>query len=114
LRQQRIELHHAAARAELVAAGMNGGAAARRTGNAFAAGTSPGIGDNSATCDRRPLVHYEWIKMPDSSGFGSYTESGTVIPARLRGEAVNFVAQTTVSPLRATPPNSSSTVRFTK
>src|SRR5262249_10351975 len=31
----------------------------------------------------QPLVHYEWIKMPDSSGFGSYTESGMVIPARL-------------------------------
>jgi acetoacetate decarboxylase len=41
----------------------------------------------------QPLVHYEWIKMPDSSGFGSYTESGMVIPARLRGEEVNFVAQ---------------------
>jgi acetoacetate decarboxylase len=40
-----------------------------------------------------PLVHYEWIKMPDSSGFGSYTESGMVIPARLCGEEVNFVAQ---------------------
>jgi acetoacetate decarboxylase len=41
-----------------------------------------------------PRVHYEWIKMPDSSGFGSYTESGMVIPATLRGEEVNFVAQT--------------------
>jgi acetoacetate decarboxylase len=41
----------------------------------------------------QPLVHYEWIKMPDSSGFGSYTESGIVIPARLRGAEVNFVAQ---------------------
>jgi acetoacetate decarboxylase len=30
------------------------------------------------------LVHYEWIKMPDSSGFGSYTESGMVIPCRSR------------------------------
>ena len=39
------------------------------------------------------LVHFEWIKMPDSSGFGSYTESGTVIPCRFRGEDVNFVAQ---------------------
>lgn len=38
-------------------------------------------------------VHYEWIKMPDSSGFGSYTESGLVIPARFEGEDVNFVAQ---------------------
>jgi acetoacetate decarboxylase len=40
-----------------------------------------------------PIVHYEWIKMPDSSGFGSYTESGLVIPARLNGEEVNFVSQ---------------------
>ncbi len=39
------------------------------------------------------IVHYEWIKMPDSSGFGSYTESGLVIPARLDGEEVNFVSQ---------------------
>ncbi len=29
-----------------------------------------------------PIVHYEWIRMPDSSGFGSYTESGMVIPCR--------------------------------
>jgi acetoacetate decarboxylase len=41
----------------------------------------------------QPLVHYEWIKMPDSSGFGSYMESGMVIPSRLRGEEVNFVTQ---------------------
>lgn len=40
-----------------------------------------------------PLVHYEWIKMPDSSGFGSYTESGMVIPCRFDGEEANFVAQ---------------------
>ncbi len=39
------------------------------------------------------LIHYEWIKMPDSSGFGSYTESGLVIPCRFRGEEMNFVAQ---------------------
>src|SRR6201989_293530 len=41
----------------------------------------------------QPIVHYEWIKMPDSSGFGSYTESGMVIPCRFRGQEVNFVAQ---------------------
>ena len=41
----------------------------------------------------QPIVHYEWIRMPDSSGFGSYTESGLVIPARLHGEEVNFVSQ---------------------
>jgi acetoacetate decarboxylase len=40
-----------------------------------------------------PLVHYEWISMPDSSGFGKYTESGVVIPCRFNGEEVNFVAQ---------------------
>ncbi len=26
-----------------------------------------------------PIVHYEFIRMPDSSGFGDYTESGQVI-----------------------------------
>src|SRR6201991_3509762 len=41
----------------------------------------------------QPLVHYEWIKMPDSSGFGDYTESGLVIPCRFRGEEVSFVSQ---------------------
>ncbi len=40
-----------------------------------------------------PIVHYEWILMPDSSGFGSYTESGLVIPCRYNGEEMNFVAQ---------------------
>src|SRR5205085_10839175 len=40
----------------------------------------------------QPIVHYERIKMPDSSGFGSYTESGLVIPARLHGNEVNFVS----------------------
>lgn len=39
------------------------------------------------------LVHYEWIKMPDSSGFGSYTETGLVIPCRFEGQEVNFVSQ---------------------
>jgi len=32
-----------------------------------------------------PLVHYEFIRMPDSTGFGDYTESGQVIPVRFRG-----------------------------
>jgi acetoacetate decarboxylase len=41
----------------------------------------------------KPLVHYEWIKMPDSSGFGSYSESGIVIPCRFRDQEVNFVSQ---------------------
>ena len=38
-------------------------------------------------------VFYEWINMPDSSGFGSYQESGVVIPCVFEGEAVNYTAQ---------------------
>src|SRR5690242_9534711 len=33
-----------------------------------------------------PLVKYEFIRMPDSTGFGDYTESGQVIPVRYAGE----------------------------
>src|SRR6266702_7393325 len=29
-----------------------------------------------------PLVKYEFIRMPDSTGFGDYTETGQVIPVR--------------------------------
>ncbi|MEJ8851330.1 acetoacetate decarboxylase [Variovorax rhizosphaerae] len=31
-----------------------------------------------------PLVKYEFIRMPDSTGFGDYSESGQVIPVQLR------------------------------
>jgi acetoacetate decarboxylase len=31
------------------------------------------------------LVRYEFIRMPDSTGFGDYTESGQVIPVSFRG-----------------------------
>ncbi len=31
-----------------------------------------------------PIVKYEFIRMPDSTGFGDYTESGQVIPVQLR------------------------------
>jgi len=34
---------------------------------------------------REALVKYEFIRMPDSNGFGDYTESGQVIPVSLRG-----------------------------
>ena len=37
--------------------------------------------------ERRPLVKYEFIRMPDSTGFGDYTESGQVIPVTFRGRA---------------------------
>src|SRR5260370_27293781 len=33
-----------------------------------------------------PIVKYEFIRMPDSTGFGDYTETGQVIPVRLKGE----------------------------
>jgi acetoacetate decarboxylase len=43
--------------------------------------------------DGTNTVRYEFIRMPDSAGFGDYTESGAVIPALFRGEHVNFTAQ---------------------
>jgi len=43
--------------------------------------------------DGSNTVMYEFIKMPDSSGFGDYTESGVVIPCTYQGEAVNFTSQ---------------------
>jgi acetoacetate decarboxylase len=39
------------------------------------------------------VVYYEWIRMPDSSGFGDYTESGVVIPCTYQGTPCNFTAQ---------------------
>jgi len=33
-----------------------------------------------------PVVKYEFIRMPDSTGFGDYTESGQVVPVRFGGE----------------------------
>ncbi len=38
-----------------------------------------------------PIVKYEFIKMPDSNGFGSYTESGQVIPVKYEGAAGAYV-----------------------
>lgn len=32
-----------------------------------------------------PLVKYEFIRMPDSTGFGDYTETGQVIPVKFKG-----------------------------
>ncbi|MBL8473109.1 MAG: acetoacetate decarboxylase [Rhodocyclaceae bacterium] len=43
--------------------------------------------------DGSNTVLYEFIRMPDSTGFGDYTESGIVIPCTYKGESVNFVAQ---------------------
>lgn len=38
-----------------------------------------------------PVVKYEFIRMPDSTGFGDYTESGQVIPVRFEGEMGGYV-----------------------
>ncbi len=38
-----------------------------------------------------PLVKFEFIRMPDSSGFGDYTESGQIIPVSFRGAQGNYV-----------------------
>lgn len=43
--------------------------------------------------DGSNTVLYEFIKMPDSAGFGSYEESGVVIPCTYQGEKVNFTSQ---------------------
>ena len=37
-----------------------------------------------------PLVKYEFIRMPDSTGFGDYTESGQVIPVKFNGKAGGY------------------------
>lgn len=37
-----------------------------------------------------PLVKFEFIRMPDSTGFGDYTESGQVIPVRYKGTMGNY------------------------
>lgn len=40
---------------------------------------------------REPLVRYEFIRMPDSTGFGDYTESGQVIPVEFEGQKGGYV-----------------------
>ena len=40
-----------------------------------------------------PLVKYEFIRMPDSTGFGDYTESGQVIPVSFDDAAGGFSLQ---------------------
>jgi acetoacetate decarboxylase len=37
-----------------------------------------------------PLVKFEFIRMPDSTGFGNYTESGQVIPVTFEGRKGNY------------------------
>ena len=37
-----------------------------------------------------PLVKYEFIRMPNSTGFGDYTESGQVIPVKFNGQPGSY------------------------
>lgn len=37
-----------------------------------------------------PYVKFEFIRMPDSTGFGDYTESGQIIPVKYKGEEGGF------------------------
>ncbi len=41
--------------------------------------------------DGSNTVLYEFIRMPDSAGFGDYTETGQVIPVRFRGQHGAYV-----------------------
>ena len=43
--------------------------------------------------ENKNLCFYEWMKMPDSSGFGNYQESGSGIVATYKGEPCNFSVQ---------------------
>ena len=38
-----------------------------------------------------PLVKYEFMKMPDSTGFGDFSESGQAIPVTYKGEPGTYV-----------------------
>lgn len=37
-----------------------------------------------------PIVKFEFMKMPDSTGFGDYTESGQVIPVTFNGQSGSY------------------------
>jgi acetoacetate decarboxylase len=38
-----------------------------------------------------PIVRFEFIRLPDTTGFGDFTECGQMIPVRFRGESGIFV-----------------------
>ena len=40
-----------------------------------------------------PIVKFEFIRMPDSTGFGDFTESGQIIPVRYQGQMGSYVHQ---------------------
>jgi acetoacetate decarboxylase len=43
--------------------------------------------------DGSNTVLYEFVSLPDSSGFGTYTQTGIVIPCLYKGEAFHHVSQ---------------------
>lgn len=60
-----------------------------------------------APLDREdPIVKFEFIRMPNSTGFGDYTESGQVIPVSLngiRGEYVHAMYLNDDAPIAGRP-----------
>jgi acetoacetate decarboxylase len=56
-------------------------------------------------------VKYEFIRMPDSTGFGNHTETGPAIPVTFRGRRGGSHApalsnkMTSLSPVRPLPPD---------
>ncbi|MET1026338.1 MAG: acetoacetate decarboxylase [Dongiaceae bacterium] len=40
-----------------------------------------------------PVVNYEFIRMPDSTGFGDYAESGQIIPVSYQGQVGSYTHQ---------------------
>jgi acetoacetate decarboxylase len=54
-----------------------------------------------------PVVNYEFIRMPDSTGFGDCTESGQVILVSWRGQAGSFTHQMFSTIIRPSPVDAS-------
>ena len=44
-----------------------------------------------------PIVKYEFIRMPDSTGFGDYTESGQVIPVKFKDHQGSYTGVVTLN-----------------
>jgi acetoacetate decarboxylase len=54
------------------------------------------------------IVKYEFIRMPDSTGFGDYTESGQVMPVSLRGRKGGYTHCMFRTTIRRSPADASS------
>ena len=60
--------------------------------------------------EHEPLVKYEFIRMPDSTGFGDYTETGQVIPVSFRGRKGGYTHCMFLNDERRSPVGASSGV----